>query len=155
MEICAFSGQKIYPGRGVLFVRGDNRPFRLLNGKCEAHFLKKKNPRKFNWTVFYRRLHKKGTSETVTKRRARRVVKSVRGIVGASSDFIKAKRSQPVEVREAARAAAIEASKTKKKDLQQKKKLEKIKNAAAAASSQKKLKAAKVVKASKPLARSR
>lgn len=25
LEICAFSGQKIYPGRGRLFVRSDNR----------------------------------------------------------------------------------------------------------------------------------
>ena len=153
LEICAFSGQKIYPGRGALFVRGDSRAFRLLNGKCEAHFLKKKNPRKFHWTVVYRRLHKKGTTETVQKKRTRRVIKSVRGIEGASSDLIKAKRSQPAEVRTAARMEALNADKAKKKEQQQKKKQEKVKSLASMPAQ--KSKAPKVVKAAKPMARSR
>ena len=36
--------------------------FQFLNGKCEAAFLSKRNPRQINWTVLYRRKHKKGQS---------------------------------------------------------------------------------------------
>jgi len=32
----------------------------FLNRKCEASFNFKRNPRKINWTVLYRRKHKKG-----------------------------------------------------------------------------------------------
>ena len=35
--------------------------FRFINGKNEACFHMKRNPRKLNWTLFYRRLRKKGT----------------------------------------------------------------------------------------------
>jgi large subunit ribosomal protein L24e len=122
-----------------------------LNGKCEAHFLKKKNPRKFNWTVVYRRLHKKGAAEAVAKKKSRRIVKAVRGFVGLASEELKAKRTQPVEDRAAARAEAVEAAKAAKKEKQQKKKLEKVKIAGA----NMKPKAVKIVKASKPQAHSR
>ncbi len=98
-----------------------------MNGKCEAHFLTKKNPRKFNWTVFYRRLHKKGTAEEVAKKRTRKTTKFQRAIVGASWEQIVAKREQPSAVRKAARDAASEAAKANKKSEETKKKTEKIK----------------------------
>ena len=59
----SFSGQKIYPGKGKLYVRGDSKIFRFQNGKSESLFLQRKNPRKISWTVLYRRQHKKGISE--------------------------------------------------------------------------------------------
>ena len=37
----------------------------FLNAKCEKLHLSKRNPRKINWTVLYRRKHKKGISEEV------------------------------------------------------------------------------------------
>lgn len=36
--------------------------FQFLNAKCESAFLTKRNPRQINWTVLYRRKHKKGQS---------------------------------------------------------------------------------------------
>lgn len=36
--------------------------FQFLNAKCESAFLSKRNPRQINWTVLYRRKHKKGQS---------------------------------------------------------------------------------------------
>ncbi|KAF9281438.1 60S ribosomal protein L24, partial [Mortierella antarctica] len=50
IEICAFSGAKIYPGKGKIYVRVDNRSFRFVNGKAESLFLQRKNPRKISWT---------------------------------------------------------------------------------------------------------
>lgn len=128
-ELCNFSGSKIYPGHGKLFIRGDSKSFRLLNGKCEAHFLLKKNPRKYNWTVFYRRLHKKGVTEEVAKKRTRKTTKIQRAIVGATWEQIVAKREQPTEVRDAHRKAEKDASKAKKRAEEEKKRAEKIKNA--------------------------
>ncbi|CAA9959936.1 hypothetical protein PTNB73_02133 [Pyrenophora teres f. teres] len=59
----SFSGQKIYPGKGKLYIRGDSKIFRFQNGKTESLFLQRKNPRKIHWTTLYRRAHKKGISE--------------------------------------------------------------------------------------------
>ncbi|KAK4964492.1 60S ribosomal protein L24 [Elasticomyces elasticus] len=58
-----FSGQRIYPGKGKLYIRGDSKIFRFQNGKTESLFLQRKNPRRIAWTVLYRRQHKKGISE--------------------------------------------------------------------------------------------
>merc|ERR1712029_1141314 len=109
-----FSGQKIYPGKGKLYVRGDSKIFRFQNGKTESLFLQRKNPRKISWTTLYRRQHKKGISEEVAKKRTRRTVKHQRAIVGASLDVIKERRSQRPEARSAARDAAVKEGKEKK-----------------------------------------
>ncbi|CAG8518105.1 4737_t:CDS:2 [Acaulospora morrowiae] len=117
IEVDSFSGNKIYPGKGKIYVRADN---------------KKLNPRKICWTQVYRRMHKKGITEEVAKKRTRRTVKHERAIVGASWDAIKSKRNQKPEVRAAARAAAVREGKEKKKQEQAKRKAEKAKTAQAA-----------------------
>ncbi|PSN69093.1 hypothetical protein BS50DRAFT_609285 [Corynespora cassiicola Philippines] len=132
----SFSGQKIYPGKGKLYIRGDSKIFRFQNGKSESLFLQRKNPRRIAWTTLYRRQHKKGISEEVAKKRSRRTVKHQRAIVGASLDVIKERRSQRPEARNAARAAAIKEGKEKKAAAESKKKAEKAKSAAGAAKGQ-------------------
>ncbi|KAH9072962.1 putative ribosomal protein L24.e.A, cytosolic, partial [Lactarius deliciosus] len=83
LEIDSFTGYKIYPSKGRLFVRGDSKIFRFGASKNESLFLQRKNPRKIAWTVLYRRMHKKGITEEVAKKRSRKTVKHQRGIVGA------------------------------------------------------------------------
>ncbi|KAK4219074.1 Ribosomal protein L24e domain containing protein [Rhypophila sp. PSN 637] len=126
----SFSGQRIYPGKGKLYVRGDSKIFRFQNGKSESLFLQRKNPRRISWTVLFRRQHRKGISEEVAKKRTRRTIKAQRAIVGASLDVIKERRSMRPEARSAARAAAIKESKEKKQEAAAAKKAEKAKNAA-------------------------
>ncbi|KAI1106009.1 ribosomal protein L24e [Jackrogersella minutella] len=126
-----FSGQRIYPGKGKLYIRGDSKVFRFQNGKSESLFLQRKNPRRISWTVLFRRQHRKGISEEVAKKRTRRTVKSQRAIVGASLDVIKEKRSMRPEARSAARAAAIKESKDKKQAAAAIKKSDKAKSATA------------------------
>ncbi|CAD6506397.1 BgTH12-07323 [Blumeria graminis f. sp. triticale] len=132
----SFSGQKIYPGKGKLYVRGDSKIFRFQNGKTESLFLQRKNPRRIAWTILFRRQHKKGISEEVAKKRSRRTIKSQRAIVGASLDVIKEKRNQRPEVRTAARAAAIKEGKDKRAAAASAKKAEKAKLASASAKGQ-------------------
>jgi len=131
-----FSGQRIYPGKGKLYVRGDSKIFRFQNGKTESLFLQRKNPRRIAWTVLFRRQHKKGISEEVAKKRTRRTVKAQRAIVGASLDVIKERRSMRPEARAAARTEAIKDAKDKKAAAESKKKAEKAKSAASLAKGQ-------------------
>merc|ERR1712216_598063 len=92
------SGHKVFPGRGVRYVRIDARTFIFGSGKAEASFLMKRNQRKISWTMFYRRLHKKGLSEDVSK------------------------KSQKPEQRAAAREAALREIKAANKTKQDEKK---------------------------------
>ncbi|MDI1492658.1 MAG: 60S ribosomal protein L24 [Ramalina farinacea] len=131
-----FSGEKIYPGKGKLYVRGDSKVFRFQNGKTESLFLQRKNPRRIAWTTLYRRQHRKGISEEIAKKRTRRTVKQQRGIVGAPIEMIKDRRAQRPEAREAARKEAIAKGKEKKSESESKKKMEKAKSAAAGAKGQ-------------------
>ncbi|KAI9269068.1 ribosomal protein L24e-domain-containing protein [Phascolomyces articulosus] len=109
LEICSFSGYKIYPSKGKVYT------FRFINGKAESYFLQRLSPRKIRWTQIYRRLNKKGVTEQIVKKRTRRTVKAERAVGGASWDEIRAKRNEKPEVRAAARQAAIEKSKEKAK----------------------------------------
>lgn len=49
--------------QGKIYVRGDSKVFRFVNGKSESLFLQRKNPRRIAWTVLFRRQHRKGISE--------------------------------------------------------------------------------------------
>ncbi|KAJ6466814.1 60S ribosomal protein L24 [Mycena sanguinolenta] len=121
VEIDSFSGFRIYPSKGKLFVRGDSKVFRFASSKNASLFMQRKNPRKIAWTQVYRRMHKKGITEEVAKKRSRRTVKHQRGIVGADLAAIAAKRNQTAAQRNQFRLAAISKAKTEKKDKETKK----------------------------------
>jgi large subunit ribosomal protein L24e len=53
--LCRFSGLRIYPGRGILFIRVDNQQYLFLNKKCKSHFHNRLRPAKLAWTTTYRR----------------------------------------------------------------------------------------------------
>merc|ERR1712227_747783 len=72
VELCHFSGLKIYPGHGMNHCKADGKVIRLLSSKNAALYHNKTNPRKLRWTILYRRKHKKGISqEASVKRRVR------------------------------------------------------------------------------------
>merc|ERR1711941_197943 len=115
IELCSYSGYKIYPGHGRRMVRVDGRVYNFISDKpCMSHMMKR-NPREIPWTVLYRRKHKKGQQEELTKRRTRRTQKFTRAITGATLSDIMAKRNQKPEVRKAQREHAIRAYKEQKK----------------------------------------
>ena len=57
-----------------------------------------------NWTVLYRRKHRKGMVEEAAKKRTRRTQKFMRAVTGATLADIMAKRNQKPEVRKAQRS---------------------------------------------------
>merc|ERR1712126_144576 len=72
IELCVYSGYKIYPGHGRSLVKVDGKNLRFLSGRTHKAHLLKRNPREVTWTVLYRRKHKKGLEEDVAKKRNKR-----------------------------------------------------------------------------------
>lgn len=105
----------------------NSQVFRFLNQKCESYFLQRLKPSKLDWTVVFRRLHKKGLTEAVSKKRVKRSVKVTRAVAGTTVDSMKALRNQKPQERLAARAKALAGTKSAKKELESKKKAEKVK----------------------------
>jgi large subunit ribosomal protein L24e len=112
-ELCALSEYRIYPGNGKLMIRRDGKPLWLGTSKAFRLTMHRKKAAKLVWTQAWRRLHKKGISETATKRRARRSNKVARAVVGASLEDIKKKAGQKTEFRTAQREAALKELKTR------------------------------------------
>lgn len=109
VERCVFSGFKIYPQRGVLFIRADAKIFRFVDKKSRSHFTQRHFPRKLAWTQIYRRMHKKGIESQVARKKARKVVKFNRGIIGATVEDISAKKIAHRDAKKKAAAAAAAA----------------------------------------------
>merc|ERR1712014_428423 len=118
--------------------------YKFLSSRTHKAHLLKRNPRETCWTVLYRRKHKKGTEEDVSKKRNKRTQKFQRAVVGATLQDIMAKRNQKPEVRKAQREQAIRAAKELKKTAKAT-----TKKAAPAAAPKKQAKAAQ--KAQKPM----
>ncbi|AQK94528.1 60S ribosomal protein L24 [Zea mays] len=107
-ELCRFSGQKIYPGKGIRFIRADSQVFLFANSKCKRYFHNRLKPAKLTWTAMYRKQHKKDIHAEAVKKRRRATKKPYsRSIVGASLEVIQKKRAEKPEVRDAAREAAL------------------------------------------------
>lgn len=53
--MCRFSGLRVYPGKGIRFIRGDSQQFLFINAKSKRLFHQKKKPSKIAWTAQYRK----------------------------------------------------------------------------------------------------
>eukprot|EP00562_Extubocellulus_spinifer_P019547 CAMPEP_0178592608 /NCGR_PEP_ID=MMETSP0697-20121206/29467_1 /TAXON_ID=265572 /ORGANISM="Extubocellulus spinifer, Strain CCMP396" /LENGTH=151 /DNA_ID=CAMNT_0020229655 /DNA_START=356 /DNA_END=812 /DNA_ORIENTATION=+ len=76
--------------------------------------MQRKKPAKLVWTQAWRRLNKKGATDAVIKKRARRTNKVARAVVGLSLDDIRKRATQKSEVRSAQRDAALKEVKARK-----------------------------------------
>uniref|UniRef100_A0A7S1UTN9 Large ribosomal subunit protein eL24-related N-terminal domain-containing protein n=1 Tax=Grammatophora oceanica TaxID=210454 RepID=A0A7S1UTN9_9STRA len=113
-ELCALSEYRIYPGNGKLVVRRDGKPIFLGSSKAFSLTMQRKKAAKLVWTQAWRRNHKKGMSETTTKKRARRTNKVQRAVVGASLEEIKKRQTQKSDFRVKQREAALKEVKKRK-----------------------------------------
>eukprot|EP00092_Neocalanus_flemingeri_P012440 GFUD01013411.1.p1 GENE.GFUD01013411.1~~GFUD01013411.1.p1 ORF type:complete len:153 (-),score=46.62 GFUD01013411.1:96-554(-) len=120
IELCVYSGYKIYPGHGRTLVKADGKSYKFLSSRTHKAHLLKRNPRDITWTVLYRRKHKKGLEDDVQKKRNKRTTKFQRAVVGATLQDIMAKRNQKPEVRKAQREQAVRAAKESKKTVTKK-----------------------------------
>ncbi|CAJ1902643.1 unnamed protein product [Cylindrotheca closterium] len=113
-ELCALSEYRIYPGNGKLMIRRDGKPIWLGTSKAHSLTLQRKKAAKLVWTQAWRRLHKKGITETTAKKRTRRTNKVQRAVVGASLDDIKKKAAEKSGFRSQQREAALKEVKARK-----------------------------------------
>ena len=95
-------------------IRRDAKPIWLGSSKAFSLTIQRKKAAKLVWTQAWRRLHKKGITETTSKKRTRRAGKVQRAVVGASLEDIKKKAAQKNELRTAAREAALKELKERK-----------------------------------------
>merc|ERR1719347_2044078 len=121
IDLCVYSGYKIYPGHGRTLVKADGKSYKFLSGRTHKAHMLKRNPREVTWTVLYRRKHKKGLEEETAKKRNKRTQKFQRAVVGATLQDTMAKRNQKPEVRKAQREQAVRAAKDAKKQAATKK----------------------------------
>ncbi|CAL9170714.1 unnamed protein product [Musa hybrid cultivar] len=120
------TGAKIYPGKGIRFVRSDSQVFLFANSKCKSYFHNRLKPAKLIWTTMYRKQHKKDIHAEAVKKRCRTTKKPYsRSIVGATLEVIQKKRSEKPEVRDAAREAALREIKERVKKTKDEKKAKK------------------------------
>ncbi|KAI7839471.1 hypothetical protein COHA_006739 [Chlorella ohadii] len=107
-QTCRFSGLRIYPGKGVLFIRVDGQQFLFLKQKCRSLFNQRKRPAKLAWTTLYRKQHRKDLEAQVARKKRRNVNKAAtRSVAGASLEVIQKKKSEKPEARKASREAAL------------------------------------------------
>ncbi|KAG5249305.1 60S RIBOSOMAL PROTEIN L24-LIKE [Salix viminalis] len=125
-ELCRFSGAKIYPGKGIRFIRSDSQVFLFANSKCKRYFHNRLKPSKLTWTAMYRKQHKKDIAAEAVKKKRRATKKPYsRSIVGATLEVIQKKRAEKPEVRDAAREAALREIKERIKKTKDEKKAKK------------------------------
>lgn len=107
-QTCRFSGLKIYPGKGMLFIRVDGQQFLFLKQKCKSLFNQRKRPAKLAWTVLYRKQHRKDQEQQVARKKRRTTTRvATRAVAGASLEVIAKKKSEKPEQRKASREAAL------------------------------------------------
>ena len=95
-------------------IRRDGKPIWLGTSKAHSLTLQRKKAAKLVWTQAWRRLHKKGITETTAKKRTRRANKVQRAVVGASLEDIRKKASEKSGFRSQQREAALKEVKARK-----------------------------------------
>lgn len=60
MVTCSFTGKKIPPGKGIMYIQKDGRVLYFINGKAEKNMIKlNRKPRTTRWTETYKQVKAK------------------------------------------------------------------------------------------------
>lgn len=96
-EVCNFSEQKIYPGKGVKIMTKDGNLLVAASSKSLSFLKRKLKAQTFRWTIVWRRMNKKFKSDKGQKKRKRKAVKQIKGISGMAREEIERKINQSPE----------------------------------------------------------
>jgi len=126
-DSCFFTELKIFPGHGKRLVRKDGKLLAFINRKSRSMFLQKKRAQRLQWTQAWRRLHKKkGTVESLTKKKIKKTARVFKPISGFSMDLVIKKRDMKPDARKAEREAQLRDIKERtRKSKEEKKRLTK------------------------------
>ena len=114
-EVCNFSENKIYPGKGIRIITRDGKLAILSTKKSRAFYKRKTKGQVIRWTVIWRRINKKMKTDHTLKRKKRKARRIVKGIVGMDREDIRRRKEETPEEREAQREKAIREIKEKRK----------------------------------------
>ncbi len=134
-ELCSYTDNKIYPGRGRRHVAKDGRTYYFISTKARSLFHQKIKPVKLTWTQAWRRHNKKIRVDELQKKRSRKTTRVQKAVVGMSLDEIKRRKAETRDDRDKKHEAAIKEVKDRKLKQIQAKKQEKAKVAKVAAPS--------------------
>lgn len=113
-EVCSFSEQRIFPGRGIRLITREGKLAILQTRRCKRFFVRKVKGQVIRWTVTWRRLNKKLTTDDAAKKKKRRTRKAIRDVIGLEREEIRRKRNMTSDEREAQREHAIREIKQRK-----------------------------------------
>ena len=122
-EVCYFSEQKIYPGKGMRVITKDGRFVIFSSKKARAFNNRKVKGQIIRWTIVWRRLNKKLKTDEAAKRKKRKARRIIRDIQGLNREEIRRERGKTKEEREAQREQAIREIKERKAKFAQQKKV--------------------------------
>ena len=105
-NLCSFTENLIYPGRGTRLVGRDGKTYYFFSAKARCLFRQKIKPVKLTWTLAWRRFNKKNRVEESSKRRTRKTTRVQKAVVGMSLDVIKRKKAETREERDKIHDAA-------------------------------------------------
>ena len=114
-EVCNFSENKIYPGKGIRIITRDGKLAILSTKKSRAFYKRKTKGQVIRWTVIWRRINKKMKTDLTTKRKKRKARRVIKAIVGMDREDIQRKKQETPEQREAEREKAIREIKEKRR----------------------------------------
>ena len=99
-ELCSYTENKIYPGRGRRHIGRDGKTYFFISTKARSLFHQKIKPVKLTWTQAWRRFNKKIRVDELNKKRSRKATRVQKAVVGMSLDEIKRRKAETREDRE-------------------------------------------------------
>jgi large subunit ribosomal protein L24e len=111
---CFYSEYKIYPGRGVQFVRKDGKLVSFLSPKMASLYMQKIKAQKLTWSQQWRRINKKGAVNVGQRKKTKVRTVAFKSVPGMSVDDIKKSRSLKPEFKKATREQQLKEIKARK-----------------------------------------
>ena len=92
-EVCQFSENKIYPGKGIRVITRDGKLAILSSKKSLSFFQRKTKGQVIRWTIVWRRMNKKLKTDKSNKRRRRKNRNIVKNISGLTKEEIERRKN--------------------------------------------------------------
>ena len=136
-EMCSYTENKIWPGRGRRHIGKDGKTYYFISTKARSMFHQKIKPVKLSWTLSWRRFNKKIRVDELNKKRKTKTHRVQKAVVGMSLDEIKRRRAETRGERDQKHDVAVKEIKERKVKEMAAKKAEKTKQAMAQKAAQK------------------
>ena len=126
-ELCSYTENKIWPGRGRRHIGRDGKTYFFISTKARSMFHQRIKPVKLTWTLAWRRFNKKIRVDELNRKRKTKTRTVQKAVVGMSLDEIKRRKAETREDHDKKHDIAVKEIKERKLKEMQAKKAEKAK----------------------------